>query len=70
VDEVQPGDYELSVGVYSAPGTDITYYSGGQSVGLKRIVQGGVHVTVPADPPSGNLDAGVIELKNISDPAP
>ena len=66
VDEVQPGDYELSVGIYSAPGTDITYYSGGQSVGLKRIVQGGVHVTVPADPPSGNLDAGVIELKNVS----
>ena len=68
VDEVQPGDYDFFVGVYSGPGTDITFSSGGQSTGLKRIAQGGVHVTVPADPPSGNLDAGVIEVQNVSNP--
>jgi hypothetical protein len=69
VNEVQPGDYDFFVGVYSTPGTDITYNFGGQSGGLRLIAHGNVHVTVPADPPSGNLDAGVIELVNVPDSA-
>ncbi|HTQ50272.1 MAG TPA: sigma-70 family RNA polymerase sigma factor, partial [Candidatus Acidoferrales bacterium] len=52
VDEVQPGNYDFFVGVYSGSGNDITYSVGRESVGLKQIAQGYVKITVPSAPPS------------------
>ncbi|HSY17415.1 MAG TPA: carboxypeptidase-like regulatory domain-containing protein, partial [Candidatus Acidoferrales bacterium] len=52
-EEVAPGDYELGIYVFSHP-TDNSF---------KQIALGSMKLTVPADPPSGNLDAGTVEMK-------
>jgi hypothetical protein len=62
VDEVEAGDYIFAVAVFerfpsnSSAGTVSRFKNGFQST---------AKVTIPADPPSGNLDAGVIELQTI-----
>jgi RNA polymerase sigma factor (sigma-70 family) len=70
MDDVKPGDYGLSVYVYSLTGTNASPAFIAPGFGNKIIEQGSVNVTVPADPPSGNLDAGLIELQNVPDSAP
>ena len=60
VDEVRAGDYELGVFVFEMPNGNP---APGSYVKPRRLFQGTVNVTIPADPPSGNLDAGVIELQ-------
>jgi RNA polymerase sigma factor (sigma-70 family) len=63
-DDVQPGDYELSVQVSelllgaSSPPNRVYQY--------KSLYSGSIHVTVPDEPASGTIDAGVITLQ----PAP
>jgi hypothetical protein len=65
VDEVQAGDYVFGAVVFEMlPGNS----SGGTVSRFKNFFQSTVKVTIPADPPSGNLDTGVIELKAISFP--
>ena len=65
VDEVQAGDYVFGAVVFERlPGSS----SGGTVSRFKNFFQSTVKVTIPADPPSGNLDAGVIELKAVSMP--
>jgi hypothetical protein len=60
VDEVRAGDYELGVFVFEMPNGNT---APGSYVQPRRLFQGTLNVTIPADPPSGNLDAGVIELQ-------
>ena len=65
VDEVKPGEYRFSVVVGDSSGLNAPPSSAGAGIGIKRIAQGSVNVTVPSNPPSGNLDAGIIELKPV-----
>jgi len=51
-EKVAPGDYELGIYVYSHPDEKT----------LNQIAMGSLKLTVPADPPSGNLDAGTVEM--------
>jgi len=65
VDGVQPGDYALTISVLkvidpSAPGADI-----GFGPGVENEAYGSVPISVPADPPAGNLDAGTIQLQAV-----
>lgn len=69
VDDVKPGAYELSVEVIGAQATNTSPSFPMPGNGNKVIVYGSVNVTVPADPPSGNLDAGIIELGSAPDSA-
>jgi RNA polymerase sigma factor (sigma-70 family) len=62
VDEVRAGDYVFGVAVFEMPGTNS---SPGSIVRSKNLFRGTINVTIPADPPSGNLDAGVIELQAV-----
>jgi RNA polymerase sigma factor (sigma-70 family) len=63
-EDVVAGEYQFSVGVLSEPDND-NYSSTPDASKYKRIAQGGMNVTVPADPASGSLDIGNIELKAI-----
>jgi hypothetical protein len=63
MDEVKPGEYRLSVFVDDSSGMNSPPLIAGAGSGIKVIAQGSVNVTVPSNPPSGNLDAGIIELK-------
>ena len=65
VDEVQAGDYLLGVNVFELPKGNP---SPGAIVKHGSLFQGTINVTIPADPPSGNFDAGVIELQATSGP--
>ncbi|MEJ0088864.1 MAG: sigma-70 family RNA polymerase sigma factor [Limisphaerales bacterium] len=69
VDEVLPGNYQFTVGVYVSADTNAPQSSVTPGIGPKLIAQGKLNVTVPSDPPTGNLDAGQIELQNVPDPA-
>jgi hypothetical protein len=60
VDEVQAGDYRLEVWVYEKPKGNS---SPGVIVQRANLFQGAINVTIPANPPSGTLDAGIIELQ-------
>ena len=65
VDGVQPGDYVLTVSVVkvidpSAAGANI-----GFGPGVENLAYGSVAISVPADPPAGNLDAGTIQLQAV-----
>jgi protocatechuate 3,4-dioxygenase beta subunit len=60
-DNVPAGEYMLSVAVCSGSNSDTP--SGNP---FRTWAWGSVNVTVPSDPPSGNLDAGVIELHAAS----
>ena len=44
----------------SAPGADI-----GFGPGVENEAYGSVPISVPADPPAGNLDAGTIQLQAV-----
>jgi hypothetical protein len=50
VEDVAPGDYELSVNV------------GDNS---KAIAQGGAKVTITADSPAGTIDLGAVQMKPV-----
>ncbi|MGA2281739.1 MAG: sigma-70 family RNA polymerase sigma factor [Verrucomicrobiota bacterium] len=64
-DEVPAGDYMFGVAVFEVlPGNS----SGGTVSRFKNFFQSTVKLTIPANPPSGNLDAGVIELQAASFP--
>jgi hypothetical protein len=65
VDEVKAGDYVFGVAVFEMLPSNS---SGGTVSRFKNFFQSTVKVTIPADPPSGNLDAGVIELQAVSVP--
>jgi len=52
-EEVVPGDYELGIYVFSNPANK----------NFKQIALGSIKLTVPADPPSGTIDAGTVEMK-------
>jgi len=68
VDEVLPGDYQFIVGVYVSTDTNAPQSSIAPGAGPKLIARGKLNVTVPSDPPSGNLDVGQIELQTITNP--
>ena len=63
MDEVKPGEYRLSVFVDDSSGMNSPPLIAGAGSGIKIIAQGSMNVIVPSNPPSGNLDAGIIELK-------
>ena len=64
VDDVPPGDYEFSVSVYD-PGSlkPLPASMGAGRMGMQPLAEGEIKVTVPANPPSGQIDAGVIQLQ-------
>jgi RNA polymerase sigma factor (sigma-70 family) len=64
VEDVVSGDYELSVLVISQPADNFPV--AGSRVNFKQVAHGETKLTVPADPPSGTLDAGVIEMKTAA----
>jgi hypothetical protein len=69
VDEVLPGNYEFLIGVYTAADTNAPQSSVGFGAGSKLIANGKINITVPTNPPTGNLHAGQIELQNVPDVA-
>ena len=64
VEDVEPGDYQLSVMVMPA---DISprALKPDEAANIHPVLQGEVKVTIPADPPSGTLDVGAVELKAV-----
>ena len=60
-EEVEPGNYELAVSILELIDQDPRHP--GHRFGSKRILEGSALVTVPADPPTGRLDAGIIGLE-------
>ncbi len=65
VDEVRAGDYVFGVGVFELLNTNPPP---GSYVPPRNLFRGTLNVTVPADPPAGNLDAGVIKLQPVPVP--
>ena len=61
-EEVEPGNYELAVTILEFVDQDPR--SPGHRFGSKRILEGSALVTVPTDPPTGTLDAGIIGLES------
>jgi RNA polymerase sigma factor (sigma-70 family) len=62
VENVPAGDYELYVSVIPHPDNNGSPTVPGAG-NLKEIAHGEIKLTVPADPPSGTLDAGEVEMK-------
>jgi len=52
-EEVLPGDYELEIYVFSQPDKN----------SFKQVAVGGMKLTVPTNPGTGNYDAGAVEMK-------
>ena len=67
VDEARAGEYRFGAAVFEMPDTNPTP---GSIVRSKCLFRGAINVTIPADLPSGNLDAGVIELQAAPDAHP
>jgi hypothetical protein len=59
-EEVPPGNYELAVKVLELAIIDPRFPGRGVA---KTVLEGRVLVTVPADPPTGTIDAGAIDLQ-------
>ena len=64
-DEVRAGDYVFGVAVFEVPKGNP---SPGAIVKHENLFQGTINVTIPADPPSGSLDVGVIEMQAVPVP--
>jgi RNA polymerase sigma factor (sigma-70 family) len=62
-DEVPPGAYRLSVAAYSGPTSFVIEPGHQPPPPARRVVDGQLSVVIPADPPSGTVDAGTVELK-------
>jgi len=64
VDGAVAGDYTLGVGVFYRPTNSPSW---GPFIPPHNLFQGTLNVTIPADPPSGTLDAGAIEVQPVTD---
>ena len=63
-EEVPAGDYEATVNVMTLGDTG-TSKPGHQVFNYRPVALGSKRMTVQADPPSGNLDIGTVELKAV-----
>ena len=59
VENVPPGDYELSISASAPPAGNTPDAQG--VVQYKSVAYGGSKLTVPTDPPTGTLDLGTLK---------
>ena len=63
-ENVPPGEYDLSIFVISQPNNNSPVAGG--MVNFKEVARAEMRLTVPADPPSGTLDVGAVEMKTAA----
>ena len=64
IEGVSAGDFALSV-MANSPQETNNLAAGGTSVRCRAVAKGEMKVTIPADPPTGTLDLGAVEMKPV-----